>query len=422
MAPVLGSTLQFSELVDDVILLVLVHCDISSVLAVGQTSKQLHRLASEKYLWLSLVTDLARRGFIDRPPDDDLRDLSKDQLVGLVKKIVVGPRPLRHKNKVLESRRITLPQGHTTDPNAFGRTLRLLPGGKYVLLFRRRISLECWSIADQKMIWTHVCSVKGVVVEDFAVQLTDERHFVIMTSHYHSSAQRNFAEFTAVDLASGRSRFIRASYPEHYGYPLVSIMHLAICGDIAAIYCADEHFMLLLINWRTGSYAMVQLSVDDDVYFFTNVMCVALVPHYAILVLPSKNGDYAFSVVPLLAFPWSTDTVDLQNAGSGQYPSCSAPQPTSGSRRSRVLYTAGASACGYAATRRPAATSSLCPQRRSAAVTRARNRWSWAFRNCCFLDRRCIGIGTDGMMSSTSRRTVGRWLSQTIRASRLTSF
>jgi hypothetical protein len=92
------------DLFEDVLFVILIECDVAGVLALSevvfrrsdqltlltfgsprQTSRFFHHLAFTNTVWHSLVTKLVQRGFIDRRSDDeDIKDLSTEQLIGII--------------------------------------------------------------------------------------------------------------------------------------------------------------------------------------------------------------------------------------------------------------------------------------------------------------------------------------------------
>ncbi|KAJ7887568.1 hypothetical protein B0H14DRAFT_3856277 [Mycena olivaceomarginata] len=67
-------------------------CDVAGAL-LSKTSKFFHHLAFKNTVWHSLVMKLVQRGFIDRRSDyEDLKDLSTEQLIGIVKRMLHGPK------------------------------------------------------------------------------------------------------------------------------------------------------------------------------------------------------------------------------------------------------------------------------------------------------------------------------------------
>ncbi|KAJ7133290.1 hypothetical protein C8R44DRAFT_730468 [Mycena epipterygia] len=81
----------FIDLPEDVVSYFLCLSDISSVISISQTNKYLHHLAFAPALWISLVQDLRNRGFIDRLSTADIRALTTQALVQVVRQLVLGP-------------------------------------------------------------------------------------------------------------------------------------------------------------------------------------------------------------------------------------------------------------------------------------------------------------------------------------------
>ncbi|KAJ7368924.1 hypothetical protein DFH08DRAFT_832677 [Mycena albidolilacea] len=192
--------LDFQDLAEDVLIVILVECDVLGVLAVSRTSKFLRRVALTTAVWYPLVAKLAQRGLIDSRPDDGyFKTLSTEQLIGLVKRILHGPKtwtdtPFQSQSfsaprpqtaarravslfrkllrrppldslasgPLVEARRIVL---HHPRPNAHvpsNRTtdsLKLLPGGKYLLFQNYLGCVECRSIFEDRRVWTHTPSM-----------------------------------------------------------------------------------------------------------------------------------------------------------------------------------------------------------------------------------------------------------------------
>ncbi|KAJ6586326.1 hypothetical protein DFH09DRAFT_1432137 [Mycena vulgaris] len=71
--------------------MIFAHCDISSVVSTGRTCRYLHDLAFAKSIWLALLDDLKRRSILDSACTPDLQNLSTNDLIALVKRLVNGP-------------------------------------------------------------------------------------------------------------------------------------------------------------------------------------------------------------------------------------------------------------------------------------------------------------------------------------------
>ncbi|KAJ7368906.1 hypothetical protein DFH08DRAFT_35660 [Mycena albidolilacea] len=209
-----ASRKRLHDLVEDVLFVILIECDVAGVLALSETSRFFHHLAFTNTVWHSLVTELVQRGFIDhRSDDEDLKDLSTEQLISIVKRILHGPKAWADKpsnaysealrrslnlfRKLVqkpaveaaaplgEAKRIVLhpeiAQGPAMSPFADKWNMsKLLPGGKYVL-FLNSARLECWSVFEDRLVWTHRPSMDLAWVHDFEVEMIECDLAVILT-------------------------------------------------------------------------------------------------------------------------------------------------------------------------------------------------------------------------------------------------
>ncbi|KAJ7462031.1 hypothetical protein FB451DRAFT_477417 [Mycena latifolia] len=303
------TSLSPHKLVEDVIILILGFCDVSSVLAFGQSSKYFHQLASSKNVWLSLTTDLVCQRFIDIRPGEILSDLSTEELVDRIRRTTLGPQTwaLDYRSAPVVSRKIILP---FPSPNTAWGAAILLPGGKYV--FFLHATLDCWSVAEERVIWTlrsRVQSAPSAFLRRFTVQTTDVPDQVVILSCYRvgvaADSRKNFVEVTTLDLNSRTShsllvmRVPDTSDDTPYAQP-------TICGDVAAVTVRTE---VILINWRTGSCVMIQ--IHGKKYMGFNQFCrLALAPRYAVLVLPlppgpSEEHEERAVVISLSELPWA---------------------------------------------------------------------------------------------------------------------
>lgn len=62
-----------------------------SIISPAQTNKYLHDLAFTQTIWISLVDDLRKRGFVDRLSAADIQKMSTQSLVAVVRRLVVRP-------------------------------------------------------------------------------------------------------------------------------------------------------------------------------------------------------------------------------------------------------------------------------------------------------------------------------------------
>jgi hypothetical protein len=106
-------------------------------------------------------------------------------MIGIVKRLLTGPdawSPPESASIAEVSREITL---HPTIVTGGGilhweNMAKLLPSARYVL-FNNWNNLECWSVADDKLIWKHESTLEHASVIVFAAQENDlEGSVVIM--------------------------------------------------------------------------------------------------------------------------------------------------------------------------------------------------------------------------------------------------
>ncbi|KAG5643243.1 hypothetical protein DXG03_001293 [Asterophora parasitica] len=183
------SRLGLPVLVDDILISILCHCDIPTVLNACLVSHRFYTLATSKAVWLVLLADLHRRGFIDLPPDQSLNQLSTQGLVDLVKRAVLGPKSWLTPDSttpVAAARQIILNADFSdtaplTEDHRRNQQI-LLQGGNY-LLFRYddpgtfRSHFECRDVRADRRIWEyegHPDRWSGCTVQSFAAEIIDE--------------------------------------------------------------------------------------------------------------------------------------------------------------------------------------------------------------------------------------------------------
>ncbi|KAJ6551439.1 hypothetical protein B0H19DRAFT_1073141 [Mycena capillaripes] len=287
--------LSLHDLVEDVVLLILGECDIAGVIAVSETSKLLHHLAFERNVWFSLVSKLVQRRFIDSQPDNGyLKDLSTEQLIDLVKKLLHGPKAWADIHPApVESRRIVLHPKITTGPGIlFWETrnkAKLLPGGKYVL-FLNRERLELWSVFEYRLVWKHTPNMDQASVLEFEAELVEDDRAVILTcQRTRADPRKHFVEISILDLKSGVStlKLVSRAPDSEADNPYTGC---TLCGDVVAVYLYRAR-QLLLVNWRTSSRVVLRLTTDGA-DGFSHDCRVAIVPDHLVLTLPDNSRPY----------------------------------------------------------------------------------------------------------------------------------
>ncbi|KAJ6531996.1 hypothetical protein B0H19DRAFT_464229 [Mycena capillaripes] len=179
--------MHFCDLPADVILSIFgAHCDISSVVSAAQTSRYLHVLGFDKSVWLALLTDLKRRNFLEQGYTPVLQELSTEELINLVKRILTGPETWSLQQNGCVNPQIakqillhpTVTRGRL--PNQNLTDYKLVCGGRYCLYNSNNI-IECWDVAEDILLWTHEQAARGdTTVFDFAAEAQNDGDFLMV--------------------------------------------------------------------------------------------------------------------------------------------------------------------------------------------------------------------------------------------------
>ncbi|KAJ7463283.1 hypothetical protein FB451DRAFT_464327 [Mycena latifolia] len=257
------SAIQFLELAPDVILSIFAHCDISAVASMSQACRYLHGLAFQKSVWLALLDDLKRRSILDCNTPD-FHDLSTKDLVNLVKHLLTGPEtwtPLDTGFTPEISKRIIL---HPAIPHGPGilsweNEAKLLRGGRYVL-FNNWRKLECWCVAEDRLVWNHVSALGFSSVLAFAAdesQEGDSLVILICQRTYPSAGPRkNYVEIVDLDLRNGTHNSLPITFTPQTEYDN-AFSSPAICGTLLSVGLTSRQERYLIIDWKMQSFFIV---------------------------------------------------------------------------------------------------------------------------------------------------------------------
>ncbi|KAJ7154893.1 hypothetical protein C8R43DRAFT_1000649 [Mycena crocata] len=249
----------------DIIFSVFFFCDIATLLYTGQTCKRLQKLAFRKNVWLTVVDGLRRKLFLD-PDIPELHGLSTAQLIALVKRILTGPESWTPRargcpftpevSKHIEVRtRIRV--GSVRAP--YENQATLYKGGRY-FLYRNLDALECWNVAEPRLVWTYTPPNAAAHVFAFAADdQTLDDPLVIMICGIDSSEEAttpNYIEIVELDLHRGKHNtlFMCRTPDTMYEDPFSSPV---LCGDIAAVSIGSVQDTFLIINWKAHTVFML---------------------------------------------------------------------------------------------------------------------------------------------------------------------
>ncbi|KAF7353473.1 hypothetical protein MSAN_01536800 [Mycena sanguinolenta] len=219
-------------------------------------------------------------------------------MIGIVRRLITGPQTWSpgelDRDPVAEiSKTITLHPHLQGDPINFGAApVKLLPSGCYVL-FENQDTLECWSVAHDRLVWRHTSCLEHIVVVDYTAQETDIESVIVMVCLCADvpDGRMHFIEIVSVNLRTGtHTPLLTTRAPESQDmYPFSQPV---VCGALAAVRLDSEY---LIMNWRTKSNVIVH-GHDSHSQF-------ALIPQHLVVLTPSINGE---SQVHLI----SSDTIE----------------------------------------------------------------------------------------------------------------
>ncbi|GLB39993.1 hypothetical protein LshimejAT787_0705030 [Lyophyllum shimeji] len=264
-------------LVQDILLRILCSCDITTVLTATPVNRTFHALATSKYVWLGLLFDLHRRGFIDLRPGQRLKDFSKDELVGLAKRAVHGPRtwatsdpndlPAISRQVVLKNniQRVAGVLHWVNDP-------QLLPGGRF-LLFQNRGTLECRSIIEDRSIWEYKSKARWTssTVQMYTSDMIygGEAVILLLGIRTYESERKNFLEVVRLDLNTGlaTSLLLKAAPDTSYDNPFRCVK---VRGDFAVAAMNSQDGIFMTVQISTGNSSILHSSPVFDIDLITD--------------------------------------------------------------------------------------------------------------------------------------------------------
>ncbi|KAJ6480024.1 hypothetical protein C8R47DRAFT_1218950 [Mycena vitilis] len=280
----MGPLLLFPDLPPDVIFSIFAHCDISTVVSAGQTCRYLHNLAFDKSVWLALVDNLRRRSILDQNRTPSIKNLSTEQLIQVVKCTVAGPAawsPFNSDSMAEAHAKITLhPAVYTGDGILYWENVvKLTSSGRYVL-FNNSRSLECWSVADDTMIWKHKSAIKYASTLEFAVEETENGQalsiMVCLRTYPHAySDRKNYVEIIRLDLRSrAQNTLVTTRAPNSQDDGSFSLP--VIRGALAVVATSSQRDHYMIINWKTRSFFLLKCRPVRH-------NALLLIPHHLVL-------------------------------------------------------------------------------------------------------------------------------------------
>ncbi|KAJ7270247.1 hypothetical protein C8J57DRAFT_305999, partial [Mycena rebaudengoi] len=248
-----GLALKLEDLAEDILCLILVLCDIYTVLSLPRVNKSLRRIAYSKQIWIYLIDDLAARGLIDLPHDCPLQEYSTAELMDEVQRIVLGPktwsRPTRAAPIISREFRIL-----SSRPDAQQRffSVQLLPGGTHLVVeYTSRI--ELWHVATSAVIWFLEDNWTFSREYRYSIELCNAQRSAILVT----LDTLRLLRLIRIDLRTGESTEIfkvEASQGAVFGRrPIISGDFFGCEWESAS--WPDHYFMV--DNWRTEKTVII---------------------------------------------------------------------------------------------------------------------------------------------------------------------
>ncbi|KAF8062435.1 hypothetical protein FPV67DRAFT_271106 [Lyophyllum atratum] len=273
-------TLRTPALVEDVFVKVLCSCDIATVLTCSLASRTLYSLSTSKHVWLALLSDLHRRGFIDLLPEQRLEDLSTHELLNLAKRTVHGPKTWStpDESPPVVARSIILKPDIREGPGipTWDNEPQLLPGGQFIL-FQHEGALECRSTADDRLIWEYKPSWSRADVQDYSTEMVDDGQSVVMLLGIRTfeTTRKNYLEVVKLDLQTGSSTsLLTRTAPPADSNDDMPYSRLKLQGDFAIVFMRS-HPGLMTLQISTSAWSILKVSPT----FFE----IALVPEHIVV-------------------------------------------------------------------------------------------------------------------------------------------
>ncbi|KAJ6584353.1 hypothetical protein B0H19DRAFT_385369 [Mycena capillaripes] len=324
--------MKFQELSEDNTRSILSFCDISAVLALGSTNTYLRRLTLEKTVWMDLLENMRRRGLI-RLSQPDIRTQSQAALSDLVKGLLSGPAswnmPKLPFLARFRSRLSRQPQRHAEIATQFilrppkldtskWIEAKLLGNGEYLLLCN--LTLECWNVYDEKLIWTYERNDPDSFIIDFSAEVLDGGNIAnIIVCEKGVGFQTFSIRILALNFHTGVFTDLCARlFGETNSYIFADAK---ICGSLASVilkgdYQTPTENYCILIDWQAKKcLKLVSLTL-------TTPIRVDPIRNHLLLLTDDRFGIPEISLFNIGAFSrhwrWTNDPSSLDTVHTSE--------------------------------------------------------------------------------------------------------
>ncbi|KAF7342914.1 hypothetical protein MSAN_02007900 [Mycena sanguinolenta] len=289
----MSQRLFFSDLDPDIIFSIFACCDISRVVSTGQTCRYLHTLAFDRSVWRGLLLDLRRRSILDQNYVPNLETLPTDEMIVAVQRLLTGPHTWSWSKLDFDavpevSRKITLHRAII--PADFrSSSAKLLPSGRYVL-WNNSTGLECWGVAENRLIWKDA-SVVNDWVQDYTADDPDANSLIIMICSRSHADLLIRMEIVSVDVQTGTHNRVFKLVSRITRSDQDVFKHAVIRGPIAAV-CV-QHSRCIIVDWRAQLYVVLKCQ---------HSVSVALVSRYIIVKTAERLKFDGKSQIQLISY------------------------------------------------------------------------------------------------------------------------
>ncbi|KAJ7821838.1 hypothetical protein B0H13DRAFT_2449062 [Mycena leptocephala] len=237
----------FHDLHEDVLSEILSYCDIYAIVSFLRVTKFSRAVALSKQLWRSLLRGLSARHHILNIHAID--DLTTEQLIAEVKRLVCGPATWSDKSSVpptVSSSKAFLANAQT----------RLLPGGQYFSVLQHN-EMQVFDAVTGSRVWLH--SLAGTYRISWDVEMHDSgQSAVFFFMHDDGATNRQVLSIVEADFSTGLwDVHFNGDLNTHIG----SACNPVLFGDLLGVewvyrpYGKRERGMLV-INWLKQLYVI----------------------------------------------------------------------------------------------------------------------------------------------------------------------
>ncbi|KAJ7615427.1 hypothetical protein FB45DRAFT_1064355 [Roridomyces roridus] len=317
-----------TELPEDIILHILARCEIVAVLSAAQTCRYVHFLAFSKTVWLALVEELRARSMLDATSTANIRDLTTNELIGLVRRLESGPSSWSSSQSgspfspEIKKEFVLHPEIRNADQ--YYNFPKLLPSGQHVL-FKHSRNLECWNVAEDRLVWKHTPVVEGLGhLIQFAAEETDGGDTVVMLICEQISGTlpvTSYISIVELDVRTGDHKVVSVTRCSPYSFR--SYMEPSLLGSLCAVPLESERDgdTYLIFDWKLNAFFLLDFdpSPSSQVYLCPghmvlkadsllgtteiHVVSTSVLPQFWTLISSSTHGLSGPTPIPLTALP-----------------------------------------------------------------------------------------------------------------------